>query len=183
MGAEKRINKKDIGNSTPFVASYYKVFRVFEENKIAMENRTIAKLAGITERLAREQRRLLLDRGIITRIKCRCGNYPMYHLTEYNIKSKNRSLKQLSLPDKRILNEDAVIGAFKKYKKGITNDEVARVTGVKPRRVREETQKLKARGMLKEESCECSHKTPFYYPTQKITKQTDKRHVDLRRKK
>ena len=37
MGAEKRINKKDIGNSTPFVASYYKVFRVFEENKIVKE--------------------------------------------------------------------------------------------------------------------------------------------------
>ena len=183
MGAEKRINKKDIGNSTPFVASYYKVFRVFEENKIAMENRTIAMLAGISERLAREQRRLLLDRGIITRINCRCGYYPMYHLAEYKIKSKKINFKKIPLPDKNIRNEEAVINAFKKYKKGITNDEIARVTGVKPRRVREETQKLKARGMLKSELCECSHKTPFYCPTQKITKQIDKRHVDLRRKK
>ena len=182
MGAEKRINRKDIGNPSPFMPSYYKVFNVFEENKIAMENKTIARLAGISERLAREQRRLLLDRGIITRINCRCGYYPMYHLTGYKIKSKKRNLKEISLPDKNIRNEEAVINAFKKYKKGITNDEVARVTGVKPRRVREETQKLKARGLIKSELCECSHKTPFYYPTQKITKQTDKRHVDLRRK-
>lgn len=183
MGAEKRINKKDVGNQSPFITSYYKVFKVFVDNKTAMENRMIARLSGVSDRLAREQRRLLLDEGIIERIGCRCGNYPMYHLARYDIKSNNRDLKAMHLPNKNILNEDAVIGAFKKYKDGITNDEIARVTGVKPRRVREETQKLKARGMLKEKPCECSHKTPFYYPVKNITKQIDKRHVGLRRKK
>ena len=167
----------------PEMRSYDKVFNVFKANKISMENKLIAKLAGITERLAREQRRLLLDEGILKKITCRCGYYPMYHLAEYKIKSKNRTLKKISQPNKKILNSEAVINVFKKYKNGITNEEIAEVSGVSPRRVREETQKLKARGMLKEEPCECSHKTPFLIPTKKITKKIDKRHENLRRNK
>ena len=167
----------------PDICSYDKVFNVFKANKISMENKLIAKLAGISERLAREQRRLLLDRGFITRIECRCGYYPMYHLAGYKIKSKKIKFKKISQPNKKILNAEAVINVFKKYKKGITNDEIAQVSGVNPRRVREETQKLKARGMLKEEPCECSHRTPFLIPTKKITKKIDKRHENLRRKK
>lgn len=183
MGAVKRINSKDIGNPSPFVASYYKVFRVFEENKVAMENKTIARLACISERLAREQRRILLERGLIIKTTCRCGNFPMYHLSKYKVKSPKRIIKTTPEPDKNKRNAEIVVDIFKKYRTGITKWEVAQLTGVKSRRVNEEIQHLKQRGMITEKPCNCSHKTPFYYPAKNITKQIDRRHMDLRRKK
>ena len=182
MGAEKRISSKDIGNPSPFVASYYKVFRVFEENKVAMENRMISKLSGVSARLTREQRRILLERGLIIKTTCRCGNFPMYYLSKYKVKSPKRIIKTTSQPDKNKRNSEIVINIFKKYKTGLTKWEVAQLTGVKSRRVNEEIQHLKQRGMITEKPCNCSHKTPFYYPVKNITEQVDRRHMDLRRK-
>ena len=60
-------------------------------------------------------------------------------------------------------NSDLVLEALQTHKKdGLSNWEIAELTGVKVRRVREETQKLKQQGILKEKSCRCM-RTPIYY--------------------
>ena len=120
MGAEKRINRRDIGESTPPITSYYKVLKVFVDNKFAMENNMIAKLALVSERLAREQRRILQDRGLLSKTTCRCGNFPMYHLAKYKVKSLKRIIKKVSQPDMKICNSEVVINIFKKYRGGLT---------------------------------------------------------------
>ena len=67
MGAEKRINKKDIDNSTPFVASYYKVFRVFEEiskREISTKFKEIISLKDEYYKIRRNSLNLSLETGV-----------------------------------------------------------------------------------------------------------------------
>ena len=60
-------------------------------------------------------------------------------------------------------NADLVLEILQKHKKdGLSNWEISQKSGVKVRRVREETQKLKQQGLLTEKECRC-HRTPIYY--------------------
>ena len=71
----------------------------------------------------------------------------------------------LSRPDIKPVkyNADLILEILQKHKKdGVTNAEIAKASGVKLRRVREETQKLKQQGVLKEKTCRCT-RTPIYY--------------------
>jgi len=60
-------------------------------------------------------------------------------------------------------NADLVFEVLKKHKAdGLSNVEIAEASGVKLRRVREETQQLKQQGLLIQRLCRCG-RTPFYY--------------------
>jgi predicted transcriptional regulator len=60
-------------------------------------------------------------------------------------------------------NADFVLDALQSHKKhGLSNWEIAQITGLKSRRVREEVQRLRQKGMIKEETCRCK-RTPIYY--------------------
>jgi len=50
----------------------------------------------------------------------------------------------------------------KKYRDGLSNQEISIITKIPPRRVREVTQRLKMQYDLKEKSCRCG-RTPFLY--------------------
>jgi len=50
----------------------------------------------------------------------------------------------------------------KKYRDGLSNQEISIITEIPPRRVREVTQRLKMQYDLKEKSCRCG-RTPFLY--------------------
>ena len=71
----------------------------------------------------------------------------------------------MEIPEEKPIkfNADLVREALEKHKKdGLSNWEITELTGVRPRRVREETQKLKQLGLLKEKLCRCK-RTPLYY--------------------
>ena len=60
-------------------------------------------------------------------------------------------------------NADFVLDALKSHKKnGLSNWEIAKITGLRSRRVREEVQRLRQKGMIKEDTCRCK-RTPIYY--------------------
>ena len=60
-------------------------------------------------------------------------------------------------------NADLVLETLQTHKKnGLSNAEISKTSGVKLRRVREETQKLKNKGLLTEKLCRC-RRTPIYY--------------------
>ena len=60
-------------------------------------------------------------------------------------------------------NSDLVFEALQKHKTdGLSNWEIAKETGLKSRRVREEVQRLRQNGMIKEDTCRCK-RTPIYY--------------------
>ena len=50
----------------------------------------------------------------------------------------------------------------KKYRDGLSNQEISIITEIPPRRVREVTQRLKMQYGLKEKPCRCG-RTPFLY--------------------
>ena len=180
-GASKRISAKDIGDFVAPVTSYYKVLGTFVDNNRAMNTRDVAVSANISLRLARQQIAALRENGLVKTTTCRCGNFPAYYLAKYKVEDPKRNTTRLAQPDAAKRNSEVVIDVFKKHKSGLTNWEIAEMTGVRARRVREETQRLKQRGMLTMMSCDCTHKTPFYYPTKTLTKQVDKRKICLRR--
>ena len=71
----------------------------------------------------------------------------------------------MEIPEEKPIkfNADLIREVLEKHKKdGLSNWEIAKLTGVRPRRVREETQNLKTLGLLKEKPCRCK-RTPLYY--------------------
>ena len=180
-GASRRITAKDLTEDERPITSYYKVFMAFVDNNRAMNTRDVAVFTNISLRLARQQIAALRENGLVKTTTCRCGNFPAYYLAKYKIEDPKRNTDVLAQPDITKRNSEVVIDIFKKHRSGLTNWEIAEMTGVRARRVREETQRLKQRGMLSVKPCDCTHKTPFYYPTKTLTKQVDKRKICLRR--
>ena len=180
-GASRRISAKDIGGFVAPVTSYYKVLGTFVDNNRAMNTRDVAVFTNISLRLARQQIATLRESGLVKTTTCRCGNFPAYYLAKYKVEDPKRNTDVLTQPDATKRNSDVVIDIFKKHKSGLTNWEIAEMTGMRSRRVREETQRLKQRGMISIITCDCTHKTPFYYPAKTLAKQVDKRKICLRR--
>ena len=174
-GASRLISAKDIGDFITPTTSYYKVLGAFVDNNRAMNTRDVAVFTNISLRLARQQIATLRESGLVKTTTCRCGHFPAYYLAKYKVEDPKRKTKVLAQPNAVKRNSEVVIDIFKKHKSGLTNWEIAEMTGVRPRRVREETQRLKQRGMLSVKPCDCTHKTPFYYPAKNMTNEIDKR--------
>ena len=180
-GASKRISAKDIGDFVAPVTSYYKVLGTFVDNNRAMNTRDIAVFTNISLRLARQQIATLRESGLVKTTTCRCGHFPAYYLAKYKVEDPKRKTKVLAQPNAVKRNSEVVIDIFKKHRSGLTNWEIVEMTGMRSRRVREETQMLKQRGMITIKPCNCTHKTPFYYPTKTLAKRIDKRNICLRK--
>ena len=180
-GASRLISAKDIGDFIAPVTSYYKVLGAFVDNNRAMNTRDIAVFTNISLRLARQQIATLRESGLVKTTTCRCGNFPAYYLAKYKVEDPKRNATRLAQPDVTKLNSEVVIDIFKKYRNGLSNWEISEMTGLHKRRVCEETSRLRQRGMVSTKPCDCTHKTPFYYPTKTLTKQVDKRNICLRR--
>ena len=165
-GASRRISAKDIGDFVAPVASYYKVLDAFVNNKRALNNRDVAKIVEMPQRTVRAQIATLKDNGLIKTTTCRCGNFPKYYLAKYKIKDPKRNIKRMALQDTTKYNSEVVLNAFKKHRNGLTNSDIVEMTGIRDRRVREETKLLKLKGMLTVKMCDCTHTVPFYYPTE-----------------
>ena len=54
--------------------------------------------------------------------------------------------------------------ASQKYKDGLTNKEITKLTGIRPRGVREATQRLKNTEGLQEKPCRCGRTPILFFP-------------------
>ena len=67
------------------------------------------------------------------------------------------------LPDNKPKTiETTVWEAIRDSQDGCTNSELAKITGIKPRRIREATQRLLLRDLIYSKRCRCNH-TPVYH--------------------